>query len=454
MSLSVVILAAGKGSRMKSNLPKVLQPLAGRPLLRHVIQTARCLQPQQIVVVYGHGGEQVKAAFPESDLTWVEQAEQLGTGHAVQQAMPALENVRRVVVLYGDVPLTTTSTLNSLLENSQEAFGLLTVELDDPTGYGRIERDINNQVIRIVEQKEANQDQLAIREINTGIMAVPYQPLKSWLTQLSNNNAQGEYYLTDVLAMAVSENVPIRVSQPDNPIEVEGVNNKLQLANLERAYQQQQAKALMLAGVTLADPKRFDLRGSLKHGEDCSIDINVIIEGKVTLGNNVSIGANTVLRNVQIADDVTILENCVLEDAVVGAGSRIGPFARLRPGTKLVGNAHVGNFVEIKKSIVGLGSKVNHLSYVGDSEIGQSANIGAGVITCNYDGANKHKTIIGDNAFVGSNVALVAPIKVGDNATIGAGSTLSRSAPASGLTITRAKQMTLPDWQRPKKKLS
>jgi len=452
MSLGVVILAAGQGTRMKSSLPKVLHKLADRPLLQHVIDTARTLAPQRIVVVYGHGGELVRESITDDDLLWAEQAEQLGTGHAVQQALPQLEGVDQVLVLYGDVPLTRADTLQRLLDNAGNGFGLLTVTLDDPAGYGRIERGAEGEVLRIVEQKDADEEQLAIREINTGIMVLPTQRLQAWLGSLSNDNAQGEYYLTDVLAMAVDEGMPIAVTHPHNEDEAEGVNNKLQLANLERAYQRARAEELMLAGLTLRDPARFDLRGTLQHGNDCVIDINVVVEGRVQLGNNVQVGANTVLRNVSIADDVTVLENCVFEDASIGPGSTLGPFSRLRPGAELVGGAHVGNFVEIKKSIIGEGSKVNHLSYVGDSEIGARVNIGAGTITCNYDGANKHKTLIGDDAFIGSNTALVAPVSVGKGATIGAGSVIGKDAPEQQLTLTRAKQVSLPGWQRPQKK--
>jgi bifunctional UDP-N-acetylglucosamine pyrophosphorylase/glucosamine-1-phosphate N-acetyltransferase len=452
MALGVVILAAGQGTRMRSSLPKVLHTLADRPLLQHVIDTARTLNPEKIVVVYGHGGEQVRQIINEDDLIWAEQAKQLGTGHAVQQAIPHLDGLDRVLVLYGDVPLTRSETLQGLLDAAGNGFGLLTVELDDPSGYGRVERDGEGRVMRIVEQKDADPRQLAIREINTGIMVIPESRLHDWLGQLENNNAQGEYYLTDVLAMAVIEGMPIAVSQPADLIEAEGVNNKRQLAALERAWQRRVADDLMDGGLTLRDPARLDLRGTLEHGRDCVIDVNVIIEGEVTLGDNVQIGANTVLRNVRIADNVTIRENCVLEEALVGEDSQIGPFSRLRPGAELVGGAHVGNFVEIKKSTIGLGSKVNHLTYVGDSEIGSGVNIGAGTITCNYDGANKHKTVIGDDAFIGSNTALVAPVEVGKGATIGAGSTIGKDAPEGRLTLTRAKQMTISNWVRPKKK--
>ena len=452
MSIGVVILAAGQGTRMKSAQPKVLHQIGGKSLLGHVIDCARALSAEEIVVVYGHGGEQVRAAFTEqSDLQWVEQAEQLGTGHAVQQAMPALTRSEQVLVLYGDVPLIRPETLKQLIDTAGGGFGLLTVTLDDPSGYGRVVRNELDRVQCIVEQKDADPEQLSIREINTGIMFMPRDDLQRWLGGLSNDNAQGEYYLTDVLAMAVDEGLDIQVCQPASVVEAEGVNNRVQLASLECAYQHRLAEALMTDGVTLRDPARIDIRGEVSHGLDVEIDFNVLLEGRVVLGDRVRIGANCVLRNATVADDVEILDNCVIEDAHIGPGSKVGPFARLRPGAELVGQAHVGNFVEIKKSVVGLGSKVNHLSYVGDSEIGAGVNIGAGTITCNYDGANKHKTEIADGAFIGSNTALVAPVKVGPGATIGAGSVIGKDAPEEKLTLTRAKQISL-NWQRPTKK--
>ncbi len=451
MRLGVVILAAGQGTRMKSDLPKVLHRLAGKSLLRHVIDLARSLQPEEIVVVYGHGGERVRSAFADQpDLRWAEQAQQLGTGHAVQQALPQLRSAEQLLVLYGDVPLTRSATLRDLVDATRGGFGLLTVDLADPTGYGRIVRNAGGRVQCIVEQKDADAEQRAIREVNTGIMCMPRVAAQRWLAGLSNDNVQGEYYLTDVLAMAVAEGFDVQVRQPVDPVEAEGVNNRLQLANLERAWQRRAAEALMLDGVTLRDPARFDLRGSLEHGRDCEIDVNVVIEGRVRLGDRVRVGANCTLRDVSVGDDVEILENCVLEGAAVGRDSRIGPFARLRPGAELTGAAHVGNFVEIKKSVIGQGSKVNHLSYVGDSEIGAGVNVGAGTITCNYDGANKHKTVIGDGAFIGSNTALVAPVTVGPGATIGAGSVITKAAPDDKLTLTRAKQVSI-DWKRPSK---
>jgi len=451
MTLAVVILAAGKGTRMKSSMPKVLHPLAHKPLVQHVIDTARSLDPSQIVVVYGHGGDQVREVVTDADLSWAEQAEQLGTGHAVQQAMPHIKEADRVLVLYGDVPLTSAETLRELLEQAGDGMGLLTINLDDPSGYGRIVRDDKGAVERIVEQKDANPDELAIQEVNTGIMVFPGEKLSGWLNGLSNNNAQGEYYLTDLLAMAVNDGVSIAVTQPEHQFEADGVNNKLQLAELERAYQRLQADRLMTDGVLLRDPNRFDLRGSLTHGTDCEIDINVIIEGKVSLGNNVKIGANVVLRNVSIGDNTVVVENCIFDDATVGADCTIGPFSRLRPGADLTGGAHIGNFVEIKKSVVGLGSKVNHLTYIGDSQIGAGVNIGAGTITCNYDGANKHTTVIGDNAFIGSNSALVAPVTIGKGATIGAGSVIRKDTPDDKLTLSGGKQVTISNWERPKK---
>ncbi len=453
MKLGIVILAAGQGTRMKSDLPKVLHRLGDRPLLQHVIDTARRLDPERIVVVYGHGGDRVRQAIPGEDLAWAEQAAQLGTGHALAQALPRLEGVDRVLVLYGDVPLIRAETLQRLIEAAgEEGLGLLTVNLADPTGYGRIQRNAEGAVACIVEQKDASPEQLAICEVNTGIMLLPRARLDHWLGSLSNDNAQGEYYLTDVLAMAVAEGLPVAVAQPDSPVEAEGVNDRLQLANLERALQRRQAEALLRAGLGMRDPARFDLRGRLEHGRDCELDVNVVIEGEVSLGDRVRVGANCVLRDCRIGDDVVLLENCVIEQAEIGAGCRVGPFSRLRPGARLLGDNHVGNFVEIKNSVVGEGSKINHLSYVGDSEIGRGVNVGAGTITCNYDGANKHRTLIGDDAFIGSNTALVAPVVIGPGATIGAGSVITREAPAGQLTLTRARQTTVEGWQRPRKK--
>ncbi len=451
MKLGIVILAAGQGTRMKSSLPKVLHLLAGLPLLAHVLETALSLQPEKTVVVYGHGGEQVRDAIDEPGVLWVEQSERLGTGHAVQQAMPLLKDVDKVLVLYGDVPLIRKQSLHKLISNTESSVGLMTVTLDDPTGYGRIQRDLSGKVQCIVEQKDASIEQLAIREINTGIMLVDTRHLQQWLQELSPKNAQGEYYLTDIIAMAVRDGVDVHVIQPKDAVEAEGVNDRPQLALLERVRQRWQAEALMRDGVTLLDPARFDLRGSLTAGTDVSLDVNVIIEGRVVLGNGVSVGANTVLRNVQVADNVCIRENCVIEDAVIGAGSAIGPFSRVRPGTCLADGAHVGNFVEIKNSSIGSGSKINHLSYIGDTQMGAGVNIGAGTITCNYDGAYKHQTTIGNKAFIGSNAALVAPVCVGENATIGAGSVIAKDVVADALAVARGKQVTIKGWKRPVK---
>jgi len=449
LKLGIIILAAGQGTRMKSDRPKVLHPLAGKPLLGHVLDTASELNPQRIIVVHGHGGEEVRNTFSSYPVEWVEQAQQLGTGHAVKQAQSLLSELDKVLILYGDVPLMRLQTLQRLIDATESDMGLITVNLADPSGYGRIIRDAAGNVLKIVEQKDASADELNVSEINTGIMLIGAVSLVGWLARISNENAQGEYYLTDLIEMAVHDGVAIHVTQPTEKVEAEGVNNRMQLAELERAYQREQARILMEQGVTLHDPARFDLRGKLTVGQDVTIDVNVIIEGEVTLGNSVSIGANTVLRNVTVGDNVQVLENCVIEDARIGPACRIGPFARLRPGTELVGNAHIGNFVEIKKSVIGQNSKVNHLSYVGDSEIGERVNMGAGSITCNYDGAYKHKTSIGDDAFIGSNTALVAPVTIGANATIGAGSVITKDTEDNKLTITRAKQMTVNGWTRP-----
>ncbi len=451
MKLGIVILAAGQGTRMKSSLPKVLHLLAGRPLLAHVLETALSLQPEKTVVVYGHGGEQVRDAIDEPDVLWVEQSERLGTGHAVQQAMPLLQDMDKVLVLYGDVPLIRKESLQKLIGNAQSGVGLMTLTLKDPARYGRIQRDPSGKVQCIVEQKDASPEQLAIKEINTGIMLVDTPHLQQWLQELSPKNAQSEYYLTDIIAMAVRDGVDVHVTQPGNAVEAEGINDRPQLAFLERVLQRWQAEALMRDGVTLLDPARFDLRGNLAAGTDVTLDVNVIIEGQVVLGSGVSIGANTVLRNVQVADNVCIRENCVIEDAVIGTSSTIGPFSRIRPGTRLADGAHVGNFVEIKNSSIGPGSKINHLSYIGDTQMGAGVNIGAGTITCNYDGAYKHQTTIGDKAFIGSNAALVAPVCIGENATIGAGSVIAKDAAAGELAVARGKQITIKGWKRPVK---
>ncbi|WP_241085642.1 bifunctional UDP-N-acetylglucosamine diphosphorylase/glucosamine-1-phosphate N-acetyltransferase GlmU [Candidatus Vondammii sp. HM_W22] len=453
MKLGVVILAAGQGTRMKSALPKVLHPLAGRPLVAHVIATARELGAAKIAVVYGHGGEQVPIEVAESELAWVEQSEQLGTGHAVGQAMQEMQEMDRVLVLYGDVPLTSSETLDKLINTANKMdLVLLTVNLTNPSGYGRIVRKADGRVSRIVEQKDASAEELALNEVNTGILVADRIRLDGWIERLDSDNAQGEFYLTDIVAIAVADGIEVQAAQPSNESEVMGVNDRVELASLERYYQQMQAERLMRSGVTLLDPARFDLRGSLNAGQDVVIDINVLIEGTVELGDNVRVDANTVIRNSRIAEGVWIKENCVIEDAVIGKESIIGPFSRLRPETELAERVHVGNFVEIKKSIVDVGSKINHLTYIGDCTIGRTVNVGAGTITCNYDGANKFRTVIGDGAFIGSATQLVAPVEVKSGATIGAGSTITRDAPPDTLTLSRAKQMSFRSWTRPTKK--
>lgn len=453
MKLGVVILAAGQGTRMRSRLPKVLHDLAGRPLLDHAVQAAKRLSPERVVVVYGHAGEQVKSAFNDPDLIWVEQKEQLGTGHALAQALPALQGVDCILVLYGDVPLLRDKTLSSLITASMYSdLALLTAAFDDPTGYGRVVRDQDGKIQSIVEHKDASSKELEIREINTGILLAKRDAMERWLGRVDNKNSQGEYYLTDAVGLAVADGVCVQSSQPKDLNEVAGVNDRAQLAHLETIFQQWQAEKLMRDGLGLRDPSRFDLRGSLTFGQDTSIEINVLLEGDIELGSDVSIGANSVIRNCRIGNGVVIKENCVMEDAAVGNGCTIGPFARIRPDTELSEDAHVGNFVEIKKSQVGSGSKVNHLTYIGDCTIGKSVNVGAGTITCNYDGANKHRTEIEDGAFIGSNSSLVAPVKIGAGATIGAGSTITGKTPAETLTLTRAKQMSLKSWKRPTKK--
>ncbi len=453
MPLSIVILAAGQGTRMRSAIPKVLHPLAGKPLLEHVIDTAEQLGAEQIQVVFGHGGEQVRQHLSQRKVGWIEQAQQLGTGHAVAQALPAIPDAHQLLVLYGDVPLIGASTLQHLLQAAaDDALGLMTAELSDPSGYGRILRDDAGRVTGIVEQKDATAEQLAVREINTGFMCVGAKALKRWVAALNNKNAQGEYYLTDVIAQAAQEGVAINTVAPAALAEIMGVNNRIQLAELERDYQRQQANSLMLAGVTLMDPARIDIRGTVQVGQDISIDVNVVLEGEVKIGNRVSIGPGSVIRNAEIADDTQILANCVIEDAVIGSRCRIGPFARIRPDTRLAADVHIGNFVEIKKSDIASGSKVNHLSYIGDTTIGTRVNVGAGTITCNYDGANKHRTVIEDDAFIGSDTQLVAPVTVGAGATLAAGTTLTRDAPAGELTMSRVKQETRRGWKRPVKK--
>lgn len=451
--MNIVILAAGMGKRMQSDLPKVLHPIAGRPMLAAVLEVARSLSPTRIVVVHGHGAETVRAAFPDPDMGWALQSPQLGTGHAVMQALPLIDDRVPTLVLYGDVPLTRTATLSRLLSAAgTQALGLLTVALADPTGYGRIVRDPAGRVLSIVEHKDASPEQRAIRECNTGILVAPTPALRRWLGALSNHNAQGEYYLTDIVAMAVSEGMTVASAQPDADWETLGVNSKAQLAELERIHQRNLAHSLMDAGVGLADPARIDIRGSLRVGRDSFIDVNCVFEGEVVLGDRVRIGANCVLKNMRIADDTEVLPLCHLEGAQIGAASRIGPFARLRPGTVLGEHNHVGNFVEMKNTQMADHSKANHLAYVGDATVGARVNIGAGTITCNYDGVNKHRTVIEDDAFIGSDTQLVAPVTVGRGATLGAGTTLTRDAPANQLTLSRAKQATIASWKRPEKK--
>jgi len=453
MQLDVVILAAGQGTRMRSDLPKVLHRLGGRPMLTHVVAAARALEPARIVVVYGHGGERVREAVADPTLRWALQDQQLGTGHAVSRALPELSGDGLVLVLYGDVPLVRPQTLQSLVDAARTGgLALLTVELDDPSGYGRIIRDAEGRVLRIVEHKDADEAQRRVREINTGLLAAPAGKLRQWLAQLSNDNAQGEYYLTDVVAMAVADGTPVTAVRAADPIEVQGVNDRAQLAELERALQRRQADALMRQGLTLADPSRFDLRGELRFGRDCFIDVNVVLSGTVQLGDRVEIGPNCVIRDAVIEDGARIEANSVIEEARIGAGAQVGPFARLRPGSELQARTKVGNFVEVKKALLREGAKVNHLSYIGDADVGRDVNVGAGTITCNYDGVNKHRTIIGDRAFIGSGTNLVAPVQVGPGATIGAGSTITRDAPAEQLTLTRPPQRTIAGWRRPEKK--
>lgn len=452
-NLEIIVLAAGQGKRMHSALPKVLHSLADRPLLAHVIAAAQALSPRSIHVVYGHGGEQVREAFSEASVIWAHQAEQLGTGHAVQQAISAVGNDALVLILYGDVPLISVDTLRALIAAAgPSTLSLLTAELADPRGYGRIVRHPLGHVERIVEQKDATPDEAAINEINTGILAVPATRLRGWLSRLENRNAQREYYLTDIIAMAVADDVEVATRQPAAAYEILGVNSKKDLAQLERLHQQNQAQALLERGVTLRDPARLDVRGELTCGRDVVIDVNVIFEGRVTLGDGVRVGPNNVIRDTSIGVNTTILPNCVIEEAVIGAECRIGPFARVRPGSEFAAHVHIGNFVETKKAQVGEGSKVNHLTYIGDSTIGKRTNVGAGTITCNYDGVNKHQTIIGDDVFVGSNTAMVAPVRIGDRATIAAGSVITADVESAELAVARGKQRNVKGWKRPEKK--
>ena len=448
--MNVVILAAGLGKRMHSDLPKVLHPLAGRPLLAHVVASARSLEPGVICIVYGHGGERVREALDQPDLIWARQEPQLGTGHALLQALPHLEPKVPTLVLYGDVPLTRAQTLRDLVSAAGKGVALLTIALDDPHGYGRVVRS-RGKIRRIVEEKDATAAERALREINTGIMVLPTARLKAWLAGLRNKNAQQEYYLTDVVAAAVADKVSVSSAHPAAAWETLGVNSKAQLAELERVFQRQTAAVLMQDGVTLADPARIDVRGSLACGRDVAIDVNCVFEGEVVLGAGVSVGANCVLRDVKVAAGTRIEPFCHLDQADIGARCRIGPYARLRPGTTLAEEVHIGNFVEVKASQIAARSKANHLAYVGDTTVGRDVNIGAGTITCNYDGANKHRTVIEDDVHIGSDTQLVAPVRVGKGATLGAGTTLTRDAPEGALTVSRAKQITITGWKRPVK---
>ena len=452
-SLQVVILAAGQGKRMNSDLPKVLHPLAGRPLLSHVLDTARLLAPSRVCVVVGHGADRVRQAIGDAGVAWATQAQQLGTGHAVMQALPHLAPGGTVLVLYGDVPLIASGTLRSLVDAAASGHvALLTQELAQPKGYGRIVRNGGGRVARIVEEKDANESERAIREVNTGILALPRANLEKWLAQLRNENSQGEYYLTDVVAAAVADAIPIEVRHPGGEFECLGVNSKVELAQLERRYQAMRAAQLLEAGVTLADPARIDVRGELSCGRDVSIDVNCVFEGRVSLGDGTRVAANCILRDVDVGSGVEIKPFTLIEEATVGANARIGPYARIRPGTALSEDVHVGNFVEVKASSMGSGSKANHLAYLGDTTVGSRVNIGAGTITCNYDGAFKHRTVIEDDVHIGSDVQLIAPVTVGRGATVAAGATITDDVPPGGLTLTQKKQVTKPDWQRPRKK--
>lgn len=451
--LDILILAAGKGTRMRSDLPKVLHPVGGKALVQHVADTARKVGGEQLLIIVGHGAEKVEEKMAAPDVKFVLQAQQLGTGHAVQQALPHLRNDATVLILYGDVPLTKAETLQKLIAKvSDSQMGLLTVNMQNPTGYGRIVRDANKNVIAIVEHKDASDEQKKINEINTGIMAVKAKHLQKWLPTLSNNNAQGEYYLTDIIAMAKADGISIQVEQPDAVEEVEGINNRQQQATLERFYQQQKANELMVAGVTLLDPSRIDIRGNLTAGRDVVIDVNCVFEGDVVLGDAVVIEPNCVIINSKIGNQTHIKAFSHIEDSTLANGCDIGPYARLRPGTDLADDVKIGNFVETKKAVIAKGSKVNHLSYIGDAKIGSKVNVGAGTITCNYDGVNKFKTEIGDNAFIGSNSALVAPVKIGAGSTVGAGSVITKSTEENDLAIARSQQRNIKGWERPVKK--
>lgn len=452
MPLDVIVLAAGQGKRMRSDLPKVLHPIAGRPLLAHVLDAARALNPRKTVVVHGHGAERVRAAFAQAPVEWVLQSEQLGTGHAVKQAMAQVNGGGDVLILYGDVPLVRADSLKRLVEAAHGGVAVLTTEVDDPRGYGRVVRDASGAIERVVEEKDASGAERAIREINAGFMALDAKRLGGWLGQINNRNAQKEYYLTDVVTLAVKERVPVIGVKVPDPLEVAGVNSKAELAALERAYQRNQARRLMDAGVSLADPERIDVRGELECGRDVSIDVNCVFEGRVRLGDGARIGPNCVLRNMSVGAETEVLGFCYLEESEIGARCRLGPFSRLRPKASLGDEVHVGNFVEIKASRLGRGSKANHLSYIGDSQVGSKVNIGAGTITCNYDGATKSQTIIEDDCFIGSDTTLVAPLRIAKGSYIGAGSTITKDTPAGQLTVARSRQVSIPGWKPPKKK--
>ena len=452
MALEILVLAAGVGKRMRSSLPKVLQPLAGRPLLAHVLATARELSPRKVIVVHGHGAEAVRQAFNGENVEWALQDEQLGTAHAVMQAMPQVSADADVLILYGDVPLMRAATLKRLLEAADDGLAVLTAEPADPAAYGRIVRDGGGGVAKIVEERDASPAERAIREINAGFYALSARRLSAWLKKIDNRNAQKEYYLTELVSLAVDERVPVTAVKTDAAWEAAGVNTPRELAELEREFQRQQAGRLLDAGVRLADPARIDVRGALECGREVAIDVNCVFEGRVTLGDGVRIGPNCVLRNISIAAGTEVLAFCHLEDSTVGARCRLGPYARLRPGTTLLEDVHVGNFVEVKASRLGAGSKANHLTYLGDSEIGARVNVGAGTITCNYDGAAKHRTVIEDDCFIGSDATLVAPVRIAQGSYIGAGSTINKNTPAGQLTVARAKQVSSPGWKPPRKK--
>jgi bifunctional UDP-N-acetylglucosamine pyrophosphorylase/glucosamine-1-phosphate N-acetyltransferase len=451
MPLDVIVLAAGQGKRMRSDLPKVLHPLAGRPLLAHVLDAARALSPRRIVVVHGHGGEKVRAAFDGYDVAWVLQAEQLGTAHAVRAALPQVGDDGEVLILYGDVPLVRPETLERLADAAREGLAIMTADMEDASGYGRVLRNPAGGVERIVEEKDASSSEREVREINAGFMALGARRLRRWLAMVDNRNAQKEYYLTDIVALAVNEGLPVAAVKAQAR-EVAGVNSKRELAALERALQGQQARRLMDEGVTLADPARLDVRGTLECGRDVSIDVNCVFEGRVVLGDRVRIGPSCVLRNVMIADDTEVNAFSHLDDAQVGARCRLGPYARLRPGTALAEDVHIGNFVEVKASRLAAGAKANHLTYIGDAEVGARTNVGAGTITCNYDGVTKHRTVIEDDCFIGSDATLVAPLRISRGSYIGAGSTITRDTPPGQLTVGRSRQVSIPGWKPPKKK--